>query len=109
MDFGGPFVRATKILEGDGLPVLKTAELFEELTVHLKSCSFYNTKAIIKQIGADEKVKIDEIKASFQPAITYFNSKVPNLPFYKAARLFHPGKVFFSISFTGGALKIKIK
>ena len=94
-DFGEKFANASRLLEGDGLLVIRAFEVMEGLRFHAENPTFPSANAIIRSTPGANPALFAALRKPFEEAIEYFNSNYPDLSIYRAARYLDPVKVWF--------------
>ena len=88
IDGGKPFVKATYILEGDGLPVISAYSTLQALSTAAAQRSYPNVAAQVHALAAsaEEEAALQQYACScVGPGIDYFLQKF-NLQLYKVVR-----------------------
>ena len=104
IDWGEHFVKATYNLEGDGPLVLQCYEIIDAIVAAIRLAHTPNVRAVAhKLVGQLRRTTLQQLltyaKNCIQPGLDYFTQqldtslKIP-LEAFKAARLFHPPKVY---------------
>jgi len=86
MDFGEKFATVTRELQGEGVEVIMgTYEKMEALRRYCLSPTFPSAQAILNTAGMAY-----DYRFHYQKAVFYFQQEIPDLGFYRAARLLDP-------------------